>query len=311
MNILVYIEERGGVVKKASLESLSKAKELGGSVAAVVIGSGVDGTIDKIKAYGAEKVFVFDNADLANYVAEGYLAGVQEAANQFGAEAIFMAATSRGRDLSPRVAAKMGIMLIPDVTAVELNDGNLDTKRPVYAGKVYMGLRAKELPVVISTRPNTFDAVEAAGAGERVDIAPAYEAKTRVVELIASDSGSLDVAEADRVVAGGRGMKDAESFKLLEDLAAKLGAAVGSTRAVVDADWRPHSEQVGQTGKTVSPTLYFAIGISGAVQHIVGMRTSKIIVAVNKDADAPIFKVADYGIVGDALTVVPALIDAL
>lgn len=205
----------------------------------------------------------------------------------------------------------MGVMILPDCTEIGGEGEELVVRRPVYAGKVHYLAKAKELPVVITTRPNIFDIEETDGAGERVDISPGYEAKTKVLEVKATGGEKLDVAEASTIVSGGRGLKEAENFKLLEDLADVLGAAVGASRAVVDADWRPHSEQIGQTGKTVAPNLYFAIGISGAVQHLAGMQTSKLIVAINKDADAPIFKVADYGVVGDAMQVVPALIEEL
>ncbi len=174
-----------------------------------------------------------------------------------------------------------------------------------------MDLKAKVLPVVITTRPNVFDVEQADGTGVRVDLKPSYELKAKTVEVRVSAGERPDVVEADRIVSGGRGMKEPENFKLIEDLADVLGAAVGASRAVVDADWRSHSEQVGQTGKTVGPSLYIAAGISGAVQHLAGMRTSKVIVAINRDADAPIFKVADYGIVGDAMKVLPALIEEL
>lgn len=315
MNVLVYIEVRDGEVKKGSLESLSEghriASATGGEVNAVMAGTGLDGALGAVKEYGAAKVYAFENGDLANYVPEGYLAAVVDAANQANAEVVMMAATSQGRDLAPRVAAKMGVMLMPDVTGLKVEDGNLNATRPVYAGKVYITMKAKELPVVISTRPNTFDLEKADGAAEKVAISPEFNARAKVVEVKAASGEKLDVAEADRIVSGGRGMKEPENFKLLEDLADTLGAAVGASRAVVDAGWRPHSEQVGQTGKTVGPTLYIAVGISGAVQHLAGMRTSKVIVAINKDADAPIFKVADYGVVGDAMQVVPALNDAL
>jgi electron transfer flavoprotein alpha subunit len=315
MNILVYLEIQGNKTKKASLEALSEAKRLaassGGTVIAVTAGSSVAETVQKAAAHGAEKVYALENGDLEHYVPEAHVAAVVEAAGQAGAQVVMIAATTRGRDLGPRVAAKMNVMLMPDVTAVTAEGDNPEATRPVYAGKVYMKLKANELPVVITTRPNTFDLAEQSGAGERVDITPAYEAKAKVTAFDAAEAGKLDVTEADRVVSGGRGMKEPENFKLIEELADTLGAAVGATRAVVDAGWRPHSEQVGQTGKTVAPTLYFAIGISGAVQHLVGMRTSKTIVAINKDPDAPIFKVADYGVVGDAAQLVPALIEEL
>ncbi|MFH0882263.1 MAG: electron transfer flavoprotein subunit alpha/FixB family protein [bacterium] len=314
MSVLVYIEVRDGVAKKASLEALSEAKRLGaafGGVSAVIAGKGLDGAVEAAKAHGADKVYVAENDQLSTYVPEGYLTAVVEAAKQADAKVVIAAATSQGRDLAPRAAAKMGVMLMPDVTAISSVDGQVQVTRPVYAGKVYMTLKTKSLPVVITTRPNIFDLAETAGAGEKVALEVSFEAKAKVVEVKAAGGDKLDVAEADRIVSGGRGLKEPENFKLIEDLASTLGAAVGATRAVVDAGWRPHSEQVGQTGKTVGPTLYIAVGISGAVQHLAGMRTSKVIVAINKDADAPIFKIADYGLVGDALEILPKLNEAL
>ncbi len=315
MNVLVYVEYRDGEVKKASLEALSEAKRIagstGGAVGAVLVGNSLGSAVDTVKANCADKIFVTESADLENFVAEGYMATMVEAAGQFDAQVVLLASTIRGRDLAPRVAAKLGTTIIPDATTIKVEGGNITATRPVFAGKVYRDISVKALPIVITTRPNVFELEASDGAGERIDLAPAYEAKSKVVEVIAASSDKLDVAEADRVVAGGRGMKDAETFKQLDELADVLGGAVGASRAVVDADWRPHSEQVGQTGKTVGPTLYIAAGISGAIQHVAGMRTSKYIVAINRDADAPIFKIADYGIVGDATEVIPAITEAL
>lgn len=315
MSVLVILEVRGGEVKKAALEALSVGRKItesiGGTLSAVAAGDSLAGAVEAAKRYGAEKVYVHEDASLSHYAPDAWVAAAAEAASQSGAKVILVSATSFGRDLAPRVAAKLGVMILPDVTGLEVEDGTVVATRPVYAGKAYMKIAAKALPVVISARPRVFEAAEAPGAGERVEISPAYEVRSRVVEVEAAGSGKLDVAEADRIVSGGRGMQSPENFALVEQLADLLGAAVGASRAVVDAGWRPHSEQVGQTGKTVSPSLYIALGISGAVQHLAGMRTSKVIVAVNKDADAPIFKLADYGIVGDAMQVVPALIEEL
>ncbi|MBD3165814.1 electron transfer flavoprotein subunit alpha/FixB family protein [bacterium] len=315
MSVLVYIEQRDGVVKKASLEALSEGKrlaeKLGGAVHAVICGASVDGHVDTLKQHGAEKIFVQNADDLEHYNAEGHLAVVAEAAQQADAKVVMVSATALGRDLGPRVAAKMQVMILPDVTEINPNGEEITVRRPVYAGKVHYLTKSKVMPVVITTRPNMFDVAEAAGAGERVELSASYEIKSKVVKVEKSGGETLDVAEADRIVAGGRGLGEPENFKVVEELAATLGAAVGASRAVVDNGWRPHSEQVGQTGKTVAPSLYIAIGISGAVQHLAGMRTAKTIVAINKDPDAPIFKTADYGLVGDAMQVVPALNDAL
>jgi electron transfer flavoprotein alpha subunit len=230
-----------------------------------------------------------------------------------GYAAVLVGATALGKDLAPRLAARLGSPLAADVTALGVEGGSIVVTRPVYAGKAFYRLRVTAPLAVISVRPNSFMPAQAARAGatEPVAVVSATGAATTAVKE--PEHAALDVAEAGIVVGGGRGLKDAAQFKLLEDLAAAFGgqAAVGASRAVVDAGWRPHAEQVGQTGKTVSPNLYIAVGISGAIQHLAGMRTSKVIVAINKDRDAPIFKAADYGIVGDLFEVVPRLTEEI
>jgi electron transfer flavoprotein alpha subunit len=221
-----------------------------------------------------------------------------------------MAATALGRDLSGRVAARLGWGCLADVTKLGLDGGSLTAIRPVYSGKAFATLEGGAKPTVVTLRPNVF-AAEAAGGAAEVEPLPAIPGDIRAVvtEILAKEGGELDVAEANVIVTGGRGIKGPENFALIRDLAGLLGAAVGASRAVVDAGWIEHSHQVGQTGKVVSPSLYIACGVSGAIQHLAGMSSSKIIVAINKDAEAPIFKVADYGIVGDLFQVVPALIE--
>ncbi len=311
MSVLVYCEVSGGSLKKASLEALTEGKKLagalGGSMNAVVVGSGLDAHLDAIKNHGADKIFTVDAADHDNYIPEAHLTAVVDAASQASATVCLIPATVRGHELAPRVAVKLDAGLIEDVTGLGAEGGTVVSTRPEYAGKVYRTLKSNALPMVVSTRPNNFDAVADPGAGEQVDLTIDYTAKAKVVETRKAGGEKIDVAEADRIVGGGRGLKEPENFKLIEDLADTLGAAVGASRPVVDSGWRPHSEQVGQTGKVVAPTLYIAVGISGAIQHLAGMTTSKTIVAINKDADAPIFKVADYGVVGDALEILPAL----
>jgi electron transfer flavoprotein alpha subunit len=227
---------------------------------------------------------------------------------------VLFAASAMGKDLAPRVAARLDLPLATDATALEVEDGELVITRPLYAGRVFARLVLHAEPRLVSVRSNIFRPEARAGAGTVTELAvPAGDWRVKVREVTAAGGGTMDVGEAPIVVSGGRGMKDPANWKILEDLRDALGAkaALGASRAVVDAGWRPHGEQVGQTGKTVSPKLYFAIGISGAMQHLAGMRGSGTIVAVNKDADAPIFKVADYGIVGDAHEVVPALTEAI
>jgi electron transfer flavoprotein alpha subunit len=216
-------------------------------------------------------------------------------------------ATSTGKDLAPRVAARVKQGCATDVTVLSVDGGKIIATRPVYAGKALQQVRLNGLPAIVSIRPNTFAVVANARAGTQETVAvPAFTARVKVKEIKAAATATLDVAEAPVVISGGRGLKEPVNFKLLEDLAAAFGnAAVGASRAVVDAGWREHGAQVGQTGKTVSPGLYIAVGISGAIQHLAGMRTAKVIVAINKDKDAPIFKVADYGLVGDLFEILP------
>ncbi|MGD8602093.1 MAG: electron transfer flavoprotein subunit alpha/FixB family protein, partial [Gemmatimonadota bacterium] len=230
--------------------------------------------------------------------------------------AVLFSATTQGKDLAPRVAALLDVPLATDVTAVEVEAGSVVLERPVYAGKAFARLEIQAAPVVASIRPNVFPPTESGGEASVSTFTPELDAaswKVKVVDRKQSGGDALDVAEASIIVSGGRGMKDPSNWNLLEDLRDALGAgtALGASRAVVDAGWRPHGEQVGQTGKTVAPTLYIAVGISGAIQHLAGMRTSKTIVAINRDADAPIFGVADYGIVGDLFEVVPKLTEEI
>jgi electron transfer flavoprotein alpha subunit len=313
-NVLAVLEQRGGALKKVSSETLTVARRvadgLGGEVHALVIGgSGVSG--EGAGTYGADRVLVASDDALALYQADRYAAAVAAQAGAAGYEVVVVAATAMGRDLAPRIAARLGCALAADVTDVRF-DGGVIVTRPVYAGKATYTLKVTGSPSVISIRPNAVAAAphERPGATDAVPV-EAAEPKAKTVEIKQPEKAALDVAEATVVVAGGRGLKAPEHFQLLEDLAAALGGAVGASRAVVDAGWRPHAEQVGQTGKVVSPSLYFAVGISGAIQHLAGIRTAKTIVAINKDADAPIFKAADYGIVGDLFEVIPKLTEEI
>ncbi len=223
-----------------------------------------------------------------------------------------MAATAMGKDLGPRVAARLGCPLAADVTSIDV-DGGITVTRPVYSGKAIFAMEITATPCVITVRPNVFTPAEnPREAVVEKQPAPMFEGGGGTIELKQPDNARPDVAEASIVVSGGRGLKEPENFRLVEDLADAFGnAAVGASRAVVDAGWRPHADQVGQTGKTVSPQLYVAVGISGAEQHLAGMRTSKVIVAINKDKDSPIYKVADYGLVGDFFEVVPRLTEEI
>jgi electron transfer flavoprotein alpha subunit len=311
--ILVFVEQRNGNIRKASLEALSEAKRLasgaGWSVCAVLAGHAVAAKAAELGAYGASKVYVADEERLARYSSEAYAAVVREAAAKCAPSALFMAGTALGHDLSGRVAARLGWGCLADVTKLAVEGGTLVATRPVYSGKALATVDGGATPAVVTLRPNVFPAATG-GAAAEVEALPQAPGDIRAVvkEILAKEGGELDVAEADVIVSGGRGIKGPENFALIRELAGLLGAAVGASRAVVDAGWIDHANQVGQTGKVVSPSLYIACGISGAIQHLAGMSSSKIIVAINKDPDAPIFKVADYGIVGDLFQVVPPLI---
>ncbi len=314
--ILAVLEQRNGEIKKVSHEVLGAARalanELGGEVHGLVLGgSGV--SADGLGAFGADKVLVAADDSLDLYQASAYAQTAAAAANSGEYRAVLVAGTAMGKDLGPRIAARLGVPFVSNVTSIS-GSGDLSVSHPVYSGKAIETLTISASSCVLSVPPNAFAAVEDAKAGTVEAVAvPGDAAGTgaNTTGIKAPEQAVLDVSEAAIVVAGGRGVKEEGNFKVVEELAAALGAAVGASRAVVDSGWRPHAEQVGQTGKTVSPGLYFALGISGAIQHLAGMRTSKVIVAVNKDPDAPIFKVADYGIVGDLLEVVPKLTEEI
>jgi electron transfer flavoprotein alpha subunit len=318
--ILVYIEVRDGKVKKSSLEVLSEAKrrahELGQEVFAVLVGHGLDFLAPEVSKYGPKKVIVCDNPLLSSYSPSGYAYVLGGLCQELNPEVIFFTATSMGKDLSPRLAAQLGVSLATDCIQTAVKDGNLEVVRPIYAGKAFATFRFKSSPKIVSLRPNVFS-VDPTGDGqgdtEKRDIAvPEDQIRDRVEEVLKEEGAELDVTEAEIIVSGGRGLKGPENFDLLRELTAILPhSAVGASRSAVDAGWIDHQHQVGQTGKTVSPNLYMAFGISGAIQHLAGMSSSKVIVAVNKDAEAPIFKVADFGIVDDLFLVLPALKEEL
>jgi electron transfer flavoprotein alpha subunit len=309
MSTIVFVEHAAGAPRRGSLEALGAAQALGGEVIAVLCGDGAEAAAAQCGKYGATKaVTLAGNAASPDAVAAGLAAAVKAA----GANAFLSSATSSGRDLAPRVAALLDSTLFSDCTALTLDGGKPTVTRPWLAGKLEATLRSSASVLCATLRRNVFP-VKEGGASCAVTAGAALGAgKATLTGVEARSGGKLDVSEAPVVVSGGRGLKEAPHFSLLEELASAFGnAAVGASRAVVDAGWRPHSEQVGQTGKTVSPQLYFAVGISGAIQHVAGMKTSKVIVAINKDPEAPIFKLADYGIVGDAFEVLPALTQAV
>jgi electron transfer flavoprotein alpha subunit len=320
MSILVFVETRDGQIKSTSLEAVSEARRLAdkgslGEVCAVVPGSNGEGAA-ALGAYGADRVWTIDHELVARYQPESYVACVAEAAKKASAQVILFPASAMGRDLAPRVAARSGGGLASDCTALDWQGSALVATRPVYAGKAIQTVKISGTPALASLRPRAFPMTEHR-PGKSAAVEPlgitldAARARVRTLEVGASEGGKVDLTEAEIIVSGGRGLRGPEHFHLIEELAEALGGTVGASRAVVDAGWRPHSEQVGQTGKTVSPKLYVAVGISGAIQHLAGMSSARCIVAINKDPEAPIFKVADYGIVGDAFEVVPALTEAL
>lgn len=305
---LVYVEHAGGAPRPASLEALGAARSLGGDVVAVLSGPDAAGAAGSVPA---EKVVVLGHGQ---YSPDALAADLARLATEHGAARFLVSSTSTGRDVAPRVAALLDSTLFTDCTALEADGDAVQLTRPWLAGKLIATVRTSAPVLCASLRRNCFPAapVGDAGGAEVIEGTATTDYRALLTEIAAKPEGKLDVSEAPVIVSGGRGLKGPENFHLVEELAGAFGnAAVGASRAVVDAGWRPHSEQVGQTGKTVSPQLYVAVGISGAIQHLAGMKTSKVIVAINKDADAPIFKVADYGIVGDAFEVVPALTEAV
>jgi electron transfer flavoprotein alpha subunit len=318
-NVLVFIEQRDGKIRKSSLEALTLGRTLagktGGALAAAVAGSGISSLAAEFAAYGAAKVFVADRPELQLFSTEGYTAALDVAATAFKPSIVLVSATAMGRDVAPRFAARRGVSVLSDVMTLDVEGGRLAGERPVYSGKArVLVTAAPSAEIQVATpRPNVFPSSrsDAPGAGEVVNLdLPALKIRAKVVKVEAAEAGEIDVAEADKIVTGGRGIKGPEGWPVLRALCHELGAALGASRAAVDAGWIGHEHQVGQTGKVVSPSLYIACGVSGAIQHLAGMGSSKVIVAINKDPEAPIFKVATYGIVGDLFQIVPAMTEA-
>ena len=315
MKFLVFIEQRDGKIRKASLEALSLASKLaGGSVVAVLPGKGVAGLAGGLGKYGAGVVYVADQDILALYSAKGYVGALDAAATKESPDAVLIAATAMGKDMAPRLAARRDVSVLADVMDLRVESGRLVGSRPVYSGKARAEADCGNAALqVVTTRPNVFPAESREVGQPRVETLdlPMIAPRAKVVRVEASESKELDVSDADIIVSGGRGIKGPENWPMIRELQQALGAALGASRAVVDAGWIDHQYQVGQTGKVVSPTLYVACGISGAIQHLAGMGTSKVIVALNKDPEAPIFKVATYGIVGDIFQIVPEVAKAV
>jgi len=316
--VLVVAELRQGKIKKASLEAIGAGRKLaaerGGRLAALLVGEGAAAEAAEAAAYGADDVLTVEGEAFSGYAPEAWRDATLAAVKAVEPELVLFPATSMGLDFAPRVAARLGVSLLSDCVTLGWAEGGIEARRPVFAGKAYATARLAARPALASLRPNVFTAPEPepgrAHEARALDVSSATP-RARAVSIEASKGGKLDVAEADIIVSGGRGLKGPENFVLVEQLAQALGGAVGASRAVVDAGWIDHAHQVGQTGKTVSPALYIACGISGAIQHLAGMSSSNVIVAINKDPDAPIFKVATYGIVGDLFEVLPALTEEI
>lgn len=316
--ILVYIEGNKDSLKRTSFETISAARIIAGKVGISFSAVIINGTLEQINSaseFGLSKVLNTKHDLLAKNSNTAIANIVAQAAKAEDADVVFFAGNALGFEIAPRVAIKLDAGYLADCIALEHSDENIIANKPVYAGKALVKAKIDTENKVFSLRPNVFTATKAEVSSniEISDFKPSLsdaDFKSWTVDIVKNE-GKLDVLEADAIVSGGRGIKGPENYNLIENLAQVLGGAVGASRAVVDAGWRPHGEQVGQTGKTVSPTLYFACGISGAVQHLAGMSSSKIIVAINKDKDAPIFKVCDYGIVGDLLDVLPKMTDKI
>jgi len=319
-NVLAFAESRSGELRKIAHEAVTAARQIAdaahGEVHALLVGpAGIAALAAELSQRGAETVLVCEHDAFANYNAEATADLVADRIRSGGYTAAIFSTSAQGRDLAPRVAAKLRVPMVADVIELRLEDGALVVKHPMYIGKTIATVRISATPAVVSVRPGAITAQDNPREGRVEQIEPVgnpASVRTRVKELRTGAATKVELGEAPIIVSGGRGLKASENFRLCEELADAFGnAAVGATRAVCDDGWRPHSEQIGQTGRWVSPDLYIAVGISGAVQHLAGMKSSKTIVAINKDREAPIFKIADYGIVGDALEVVPALTAAV
>jgi len=312
--VWIVAEQRDGALRKISFELASAARrladQLGEEVGAVLLGLGVGNIAGELAKYGVDKIYVADNQLFEPYTTDAYAAAVVKAVKDNGPAILLFGASSQGKDLSSRVAGALAAGLATDCTDLKIADGRMVAVRPIYAGKCFAEVAFATDPQMASLRPNVFPAVEKPGKGEVAALDAGLDPsllKTKVLEVQKDASGKADLTEANTIVSGGRGMGGPDGYAVLEELAAVLTATVGASRAAVDSGWRKLSDQVGQTGKVVSPNLYIACGISGAIQHLAGMSSSKYIVAINKDSEAPIFAKADYGIVGDLFKVVPEL----
>ncbi len=311
-NVLVVAETRDGHLRNVSFEALGAAKKIaaGGKVTAVLFGQSDGLLAEQLAHYGADRIVLLTNEELNVYTTDAFTQALTQVINLEKPDAVLLGHTAIGRDLAPRVAARLGLGLISDCTDVEFQGDEVVFVRPIYAGKAFQKKKVSEGLIFATIRPNNIEKCEpdTSRTAEINDIDIAItNIRTIIKDVVKKTTGTIDLTEAKIIISGGRGVKSAEGFKPLSDLAEVLGAAVGASRAACDAGYCDYSLQIGQTGKVVTPDLYIACGISGAVQHLAGMSNSKIIVAINKDPEAPIFKVADYGIVGDLFEVLPLL----
>ena len=322
-NLWVFVETDEGTAKSVGYELLTPGRELadklGQELVAVVIGCGVKAVADDCIAYGADKVILVEGEEYKNYNTDAETYAMTELIKKYKPSIVFYGATNNGRDLGPRVACKLGTGLTADCTGLDIEDetGLLMSTRPTFGGNLMATIAIPDnRPQMSTVRPGVYKkrAKDTSRKGEiiseQLHIDPA-QVRVRLIERVKEVAEAVNLEEAEIIVAGGRGLKEEKNFQLIKDLADVLGATVGASRAAVDAGWIPHAHQVGQTGKTVAPKIYIACGISGAIQHLAGMSGSDTIVAINKDADAPIFSVADYGVVGDLFEVIPALIEQI
>jgi len=319
--ILLVAELKGTELAPITKQIVGAARKMAEekklSVSAIAIGKGIGDTANTLIKLGADNVFICDSLEVENFIDESYAKIVAELSARISPKVILGGASFFGKELFPRLAAKLNSGLAPDITGLEWDGENILATRPIYGGKAILKVTpAGAGPQIATLRPKAFaDAVaDTNHSGNIEQIAydyAKYGARAKVLEKISEGGQTISLTDADIIVSGGRGLREPDNFKLIKDLANALGAAVGASRATVDAGWIPYAHQVGQTGKTVNPKLYVACGISGAIQHLVGMQSSKIIVAINRDSEAPIFKVATYGIVGDLFEFVPALTEKL
>ncbi|OIK20258.1 electron transfer flavoprotein subunit alpha/FixB family protein [Bacillus amyloliquefaciens] len=311
--VIVLGEIRDGALRNVTFEAIAAGKTIsgGGDVIGVLMGKGAADAAPELIHYGADKVFTADTPGLSQYTADGYAAVLGDLIENEKPDAVIFGHTSMGKDLSPKLAARFETGLISDSTDVSVTGDNIVFTRPIYSGKAFEQVISTDPFILATIRPNNIQALEkdASRTGDIEELAaPAADLRTVIEEVVKKTADGVDLSEAKIIVAGGRGVKSKDGFEPLKELAEVLGAAVGASRGACDADYCDYSLQIGQTGKVVTPDLYIACGISGAIQHLAGMSNSKVIVAINKDPEAEIFKIADYGIVGDLFEVVPLLI---